>query len=141
MRAALSAVLLQFTLAGPLVAEPTTFSVPDRELSAPLVLVTYGDMRFTDSAETGASNPAARRALVDKIAAETPAAIFINGDLTWHGIDSDYAVYRDETRPWRKRHLRVYRVSRIARPALVFGRHGHEGGEHPARHRHLAVAG
>ena len=78
------------------------------ELPARLVLVAYGDMRFTDTAETASSNPAARQALVAKIAAEKPAAIFINGDITWHGIDSDYAVYRDETRRWRKRHLRVY---------------------------------
>ena len=80
----------------------------DAELTAPLVLVAYGDMRFTASAETSATNPLARRALVAKIAAEKPAAIFINGDITWHGIESDYAVFRDESRPWRERHLRVY---------------------------------
>jgi hypothetical protein len=112
MRDALPAVLLMLTLAGPLHAEPphaqTTFSVPDQDLHAPLVLVAYGDMRFTDPAETGATNPGARQALVAKIAAENPAAIFINGDITWHGIESDYAVYRHETRAWRKRHLRVY---------------------------------
>jgi len=28
--------------------------------------------------------------------------------VPWHGIDADYAVYRDETRAWRDRHLRVY---------------------------------
>jgi acid phosphatase type 7 len=112
MRDPLPAVLLLLALACPLRAEPprapATFSVPDRELPARLVLVAYGDMRFTDTAETAASNPAARQALVAKIAAEKPAAILINGDITWHGIDSDYAVYRDETRSWRKQHLRVY---------------------------------
>jgi hypothetical protein len=46
--------------------------------------------------------------LVAKIAAEKPAAIFLNGDIPWHGVAPDYAVFRDETRPWRKRHLRVY---------------------------------
>ena len=167
MRDPLPAVLLLLTLACPLRAEPpraaATFSVPDRELPARLVLVAYGDMRFTDTAETAASNPAARQALVAKIAAEKPAAIFINGDITWHGIDSDYAVYRDETRSWRERHLRVY-------PALgnhefsaclpevclerwwsafpeLRGRRwysvaiGTQGRRHAARQRRVAVAG
>jgi hypothetical protein len=85
-----------------------TFAVRAPGLRGSLVLVAYGDMRFTAPSETGASNPAVRRALVAKIAAEKPAAIFINGDITWHGIDSDYAVFREESRPWRERHLRVY---------------------------------
>jgi hypothetical protein len=85
-----------------------TISVPDRDVPDPLVLIAYGDVRFTDTAETRASNPGARRALVAKIAAENPAAILINGDIPWHGIAEDYAVYRDETQPWRERHLRVY---------------------------------
>lgn len=106
-------VLLSLTtLAGSvLAASPratTTFTVPNRELPDPLVLVAYGDTRFTDTSEVHASNPAARQALVDKIAAENPAAIFINGDIPWHGIPADYAVFRHESRLWRKRHLRVY---------------------------------
>ncbi len=86
------------------------FTVRDPEPGSPLVLVAYGDMRFTAPSETGASHPAVRRALVAKIAAEKPAAIFINGDITWHGVDSDYAVFRHESRPWRERHLRIYPV-------------------------------
>src|SRR5450432_2744801 len=85
-----------------------TFSVPDLGLRDPLVLIAYGDIRFTDASETAASSPAARRALIAKIAAENPAAIFINGDLPYHGIAADYAVYRTETEAWRDRHLRVY---------------------------------
>src|ERR1700684_4310375 len=65
-------------------------------------------MRFPDPAQTGATSPVARQALVAKIAAENPAAIFINGDIPWHGIAPDYAVFRDETRAWRERHIRVY---------------------------------
>src|SRR5271154_2199984 len=57
---------------------------------------------------SAATTFSARQALVARIARENPAAIFINGDLPWHGIDADYAVYRDETRVWRDRHLRVY---------------------------------
>ncbi len=62
--------------------------------------VVYGDTRFTDPAETDASSPAVRRALVEQIAAERPAAVFIDGDLPWHGIDADYAQYLEETRRW-----------------------------------------
>src|SRR3979490_1244526 len=113
MRMSLPVVLLLLTaLAGALRAGPahaaTTFSVPDADLPDPLVLVAYGDMRFTQVTETEASNPRARQALVAKIAAENPAAIFLNGDIPWHGVASDYAVFRDETRPWRDRHVRVY---------------------------------
>jgi hypothetical protein len=71
-------------------------------------LIAYGDIRFTASSETAASLPAVRRALVAKIAAENPAAIFINGDLPFHGITADYEVYRAETQLWREKHLRVY---------------------------------
>jgi hypothetical protein len=105
-------LLVSTVLAGSLRAgsphAATTFSVPDADLPDPLVLVAYGDMRFTARSETEATNPRARQALVAKIAAENPAAIFLNGDIPWHGVAPDYAVFRDETRPWRKRHLRVY---------------------------------
>jgi hypothetical protein len=88
----------------------TTFNVRERDLASPLVLVSYGDMRFTDDTEIRATNPGARRAMVAKIAAENPAAILINGDIPWHGIESDYAVFRDQTRAWRDQHLRTYPV-------------------------------
>jgi hypothetical protein len=103
----LSAAIACCVLAVPAPATPT-FSVPDRDLAEPLVLVAYGDMRFTAPAETGATNPVVRRALVAKVAAEKPAAIFLNGDLPWHGVAADYAEFRAETRPWRKRRLRVF---------------------------------
>jgi hypothetical protein len=102
-------VFLLAAVAGPLHAEaPTTFKVPDRDLSDPLVLVAYGDMRFTKSSETEATNPRVREALIAKITSENPAAVFINGDIPWHGVADDYAVFRAETRPWRERHVRVY---------------------------------
>ncbi len=73
-----------------------------------MVLIAYGDTRFTDLRETAATSPAVRQALVAKIAEENPAALFINGDLPWHGLAEDYEVYRTETRSWRDAHLRVY---------------------------------
>jgi hypothetical protein len=108
MRSCLRVVLyLAVILGGPSEAA-TTFQIPDSALPDPLVLVAYGDMRFTAASETAASSPAARRALVAKVAAENPAAIFINGDLPFHGIAADYEVYRAETQVWRDKHLRVY---------------------------------
>jgi len=85
-----------------------TFRVADADLPEPLVMIAYGDMRFTDPAETEATQPAVRRALVAKVAAEHPAAIFLNGDLPWHGVAADYTVFRDETAVWREARLRVY---------------------------------
>jgi hypothetical protein len=108
MRTSLPVVLfLVFALCGP-VQTATTFSVPQSALPDPLVFIAYGDIRFTNLSETAASAPAVRQALIAKIAAENPAAIFINGDLPWHGIAADYDVYRAETRAWRDAHLRVY---------------------------------
>ena len=108
MRISLPVLLfLAILVCGPARAA-TTFSVPDSDLPDPLVFIAYGDTRFTNVSETAASSPAVRQALIAKIAAENPAAIFINGDLPWHGIAEDYDVYRAETRAWRDAHLRVY---------------------------------
>lgn len=112
MRATVVGLLVLLSaVAGPLRAAPpaaATFSVAAAGLHDRLVLVAYGDMRFTDITELHASNPGARQALVGKIAAENPAAVFINGDIPWHGNAADYAVFRDETQPWKERHLRVF---------------------------------
>ncbi len=108
MRTCLRVVLyLTVLLAGRALAA-TTFRIPDSALSTPLVLIAYGDTRFTAAAETGVSSAAVRRALAARIAAENPAAVFINGDLTFRGMAADYEVYRAETRAWRGGHLRVY---------------------------------
>jgi hypothetical protein len=106
MRHSLPVVLL--LAASPLLAAAATFNVPASQLADPLVLVAYGDMRFTQGFETAASSPNVRQALVARIAQENPAAVFINGDLPWHGVAGDYAVYRSETLAWRDRHLRIF---------------------------------
>jgi len=75
------------------------------------VFVVYGDMRFTSEQERVASNPGARRALVDRVAGEHPQALILTGDVAWHGGDpADYEVFRTETAPWRSEQLRVYPV-------------------------------
>lgn len=86
----------------------STFRIPDVDLPVPLVVIAYGDTRFTATNETAASSPIVRQALVARIAAENPAAIFINGDLPYRGTAADYEVYRAETGAWRDKHLRIY---------------------------------
>lgn len=86
-----------------------TFMVAQSELHAPVTVIAYGDMRFTDPSNTTATNPTARQALVKRIAEERPDALLLNGDVPWHGGNApDYAEYRRETQPWRDAHVRVY---------------------------------
>src|SRR5579862_3400338 len=54
-----------------------TFSVSAAELPSPMTFIVYGDMRFTSVSEIEASRPAARRALVERVAAEQPGALFL----------------------------------------------------------------
>src|SRR5258708_9743435 len=89
-------------------AGAATFIVPDAALLDQRVLTASGDTRFPQAGETTASSPTARRALIAKMAAEMPRPRFISGDLPYHGIAEDYAVYRSETQVWRDKHLRVY---------------------------------
>jgi hypothetical protein len=90
-------------LAGP------RFKVADREMHTPATIIAYGDMRFTDPGNVTATSPAARRALVARIAEEKPDVVLLNGDVPWHGGDSaDYSVFAAETQPWRDAHLRIF---------------------------------
>ena len=85
------------------------FSINDQDLHSPLTLVAYGDMRFTDPSNVTATNPAARRALVQRVGEEKPDAILLNGDVPWHGGNAkDYEVYRGETQVWRDARLRIF---------------------------------
>jgi calcineurin-like phosphoesterase family protein len=78
------------------------------ESAQSVTVVAYGDTRFTDPSNTTATSPAARHALVARIADERPDAILISGDLPWHGgTVADYDVFRAETEVWRARHLRI----------------------------------
>jgi hypothetical protein len=86
-----------------------SFRVPDNELGKSLKIITYGDQRFTDPANTKVTNPTVRRLLVQKIAAEHPDAILMNGDVPYSGdVVNDYEVYKTETKIWRDEHLHVY---------------------------------
>jgi acid phosphatase type 7 len=90
---------------------PALFTVPDAQLRNPLSFIVYGDMRFTNPAETGAAAPGPRLALVTRIASLPVDAVFLTGDIPWRGGELlDYGEYEKETAPWRERHLRIYPV-------------------------------
>jgi len=87
--------------------QPPRFEVP-APAGRPLTFVAYGDTRFTQRSGDVA-NPYARRALVEKMAAENPAAILIGGDLVYEGANpGDYQVYHSETAPWTERRIPVF---------------------------------
>jgi hypothetical protein len=97
-------VLCHAVLAG--AEEPPRFEVPSAT-AGPLVFVAYGDTRFTQRVDV--VNTAARRALVEKIASEKPAAILIGGDLVYDGSDpADYQTYRSDTAPWSQEKIAVF---------------------------------
>lgn len=86
-----------------------TFTVAQADLHTPVSVIAYGDMRFTDPSNTTATNPVVRDAMVKRIAEEKPDAVLLNGDVPWHGgVAADYAVYKQETQPWRQEQLRVF---------------------------------
>jgi len=94
----------------PLLSEPgPTFRVADNQLPNPLMLITYGDQRFTDPANTTQTDPRMRQWLVKQIAAERPAAVIMNGDVPLAGdVANDYTVFQNETKAWRDLKLRVF---------------------------------
>ena len=61
------------------------FRISESDLSHPLLIIAYGDMRFTDPSETMATNPKVRRWLVNQVAVEKPDAVLLSGDVPWHG--------------------------------------------------------
>lgn len=101
--------LFQHKKAAPGPRQTATFNIADEQLPPPLTVIAYGDMRFTDPANTTATNPWARQALVSRIAEERPDAVFLDGDVPYIGGEpKDYAEYHKETAPWRDAGLRVY---------------------------------
>jgi hypothetical protein len=95
---------------GNLLSQPgPTFRIADSELPAQPVFIAYGDQRFTDPSNVTATNPRVRQWLVKQIAAEKPAALVLNGDVPLAGdVKNDYAVFKDEAKPWRDARLHVF---------------------------------
>lgn len=86
-----------------------TFRISASQLSSPPVIVSYGDMRFTDAKDTVDTNPNVRQWLVSRIAAEKPDVLLLGGDIPMHGgVANDYTVFASETAPWRTAHLAVF---------------------------------
>lgn len=86
---------------------PPRLEVAVADPDAPLTFIAYGDTRFTQ--RDGVANVVARRALVAKVAAERPAAIFIGGDLVYDGTNpEDYETYRMETAVWAQSKIPVF---------------------------------
>jgi hypothetical protein len=100
-----------------LISQPgPAFRVPQSKLGRHAQVIVFGDQRFTDPSNTKVTNPKVRQWLVQKIAAEHPDAILMNGDVPYSGdVDNDYAVYRSETKIWRDEHLNVYPALGVCR--------------------------
>jgi len=103
---------------------PVSTGKPDIVLPAPaypFTFVGYGDMRFTDPADSRHSNAAVRRAEIARIAQEKPAFVVISGDLVMTGADAqDWKVFDVETAPLRQAEIELL-------PAL--GNHDVHGAE------------
>jgi hypothetical protein len=106
-----AALLTQLTPArGQLLSEPgPTFRLTDSSLPNPLTLILYGDQRFTDPANVTVADPKVRLWLAQRIAAEHPAAVVMNGDVPYNGsVANDYAVFKSETKPWRDAGIKIF---------------------------------
>jgi len=96
------------SLAQSTAADGPLFKIADSQLSSPPVVISYGDMRFTDPKDTVVTNPKVRRWLVGQIAALKPDAVLLGGDVPMRGgTANDYAVFDSETAPWRSEGLFV----------------------------------
>jgi hypothetical protein len=86
---------------------PPRLEVAVADPGAPLTFIAYGDTRFTE--RDGVANGVARRALIAGVASETPAAIFIGGDLVYEGGNrEDYATYKSETAAWSQAKIPIF---------------------------------
>jgi len=100
-------VILQLLALRALAATPPRIEVSVADPDAPLTFIAYGDTRFTQ--RDGVANPAARHALVARMAGEKPAAILIGGDLVYEGSRAeDYAVYKAETVAWSEAKIPIF---------------------------------
>ncbi|MGH9737431.1 MAG: metallophosphoesterase family protein [Candidatus Acidiferrales bacterium] len=86
-----------------------TFTISEAALRKPVKVIAYGDIRFTNSKEKIATDPKIRMEIVRRVAKLRPDALLVDGDIPYHGGNmDDYAVFREETRIWRKDRLRVF---------------------------------
>jgi hypothetical protein len=86
-----------------------SFTVQDLKPGHDLRILVYGDMRFTNPANTTDTWPLVRKWLAQKVADEKPDAMLVSGDIPFHGSDpADWKVFQQEASSWSANHLRVY---------------------------------
>jgi hypothetical protein len=86
-----------------------TFTVSDLPVGRPLRIIVYGDMRFTDPANTSDTQPGVRKWLAQKVGEEKPDILLLTGDMPFHGSSTDdWKVYDQETALWAQERLRIY---------------------------------
>jgi hypothetical protein len=83
-----------------------TFTLSKYQTGAPLHMVGYGDMRFTDPTVKMGTNPRIRKWLAERVGQENPEVLLLTGDMPYVGSnDADWQVFRDETALWRKNQI------------------------------------
>ena len=86
-----------------------TFTVSDLPVGRPLRIIVYGDMRFTDPANTSDTQPGVRKWLAQKVGEEKPDLLLLTGDMPFHGSSADdWKIYFQETALWTQERLRIY---------------------------------
>jgi acid phosphatase type 7 len=119
VRRAASFLLVTACMAGTVFSQQTpppghddsgpTFTVSDLPSNRPLRIVVYGDMRFTDPANTSDTQPGVRKWLAQKVGEEKPDLLLITGDMPFNGSNAaDWRVYFQETALWTQERLRIY---------------------------------
>jgi acid phosphatase type 7 len=79
------------------------------DVKPPFRFVDLGDTRFHDPRDSGAANPAVRRALVDAIAQLNPAFICFVGDIVYNGDDAnDWKVWDSESAILREKKIPIF---------------------------------
>ena len=78
-----------------------TFVLPEIKPQQPLRILVYGDMRFTDPANTTVTDPRARKWLAAKVGTEHADVLLITGDIPFHGSNpKDWQVFSQEAASW-----------------------------------------
>ena len=85
-----------------------TFTISKYAPGAPIRMLAYGDMRFTDPSVKIGTNPRVRKWLAEQIGRESPEVLMVTGDMPYAGARrEDWQVYRDETKSWTAKNMLV----------------------------------
>ena len=86
-----------------------TFTVTDLPTGRPLRILVYGDMRFTDPANTTDTAPGVRKWLAAQVGQTHADVMLLTGDMPFHGSNpADWKVYDEETASWRGQPWKIY---------------------------------